>query len=29
MFEPSGTSSTGDHAGDLPDHVESTTGHVL
>lgn len=29
MFEPSGTSSTGDHAGDLPDNVESTTGHTL
>jgi mannose-6-phosphate isomerase-like protein (cupin superfamily) len=29
MFEPSGTSSTGDHAGALPDHVDSTTGHVL
>jgi mannose-6-phosphate isomerase-like protein (cupin superfamily) len=29
MFEPSGTSSTGDHAGDLPDNVESTTGHAL
>ena len=29
MFEPSGTSSTGDHAGDLPDNVDSTTGHAL
>lgn len=29
MFEPSGTSSTGDFAGELPDHVESTTGHAL
>ena len=29
MFEPSGTSSTGDHTGDLPDHVDSTTGHEL
>jgi mannose-6-phosphate isomerase-like protein (cupin superfamily) len=28
MFEPSGTSTTGDrHDGDLPDHVDSTTGH--
>jgi mannose-6-phosphate isomerase-like protein (cupin superfamily) len=28
MFEPSGTSSTGDrHEGDIPDHVDSTTGH--
>ena len=30
MFEPSGTSSTGDrHEGDIPDHVDSTTGHEL
>jgi mannose-6-phosphate isomerase-like protein (cupin superfamily) len=29
MFEPSGTSSTGDHEGDLPDNVESTTGRPL
>ncbi len=29
MFEPTGTSSTGDHAGDVPDHVDSTTGHAL
>ncbi|MGC9665548.1 cupin domain-containing protein [Planosporangium sp. 12N6] len=30
MFEPSGTSSTGDHhEGDLPAHVDSTTGHPL
>ncbi|HET6775602.1 MAG TPA: cupin domain-containing protein [Acidimicrobiales bacterium] len=29
MFEPSGTSSTGDHEGDLPDNVESTTGQPL
>jgi len=30
MFEPSGTSSTGDRArGDIPDHVDSTTGHDL
>jgi mannose-6-phosphate isomerase-like protein (cupin superfamily) len=30
MFEPSGTSSTGDrHQGDIPDHVDSTTGHTL
>jgi prolyl-tRNA editing enzyme YbaK/EbsC (Cys-tRNA(Pro) deacylase) len=28
MFEPRGTSSTGDrHEGEIPDHVESTTGH--
>jgi mannose-6-phosphate isomerase-like protein (cupin superfamily) len=29
MFEPTGTSSTGDHAGDVPAHVDSTTGHAL
>ena len=29
MFEPSGTSTTGDHEGDVPDHVDSTTGHAL
>jgi mannose-6-phosphate isomerase-like protein (cupin superfamily) len=30
MFEPSGTSTTGDrHEGDVPDHVDSTTGHEL
>jgi mannose-6-phosphate isomerase-like protein (cupin superfamily) len=29
MFEPRGTSSTGDFAGDLPGHVDSTTGHQL
>lgn len=30
MFEPTGTSTTGDrHDGDLPDHVDSTTGHDL
>jgi len=30
MFEPSGTSSTGDrHQGDIPVHVDSTTGHAL
>ena len=30
MFEPSGTSTTGDrHDGDIPDHVDSTTGHQL
>lgn len=30
MFEPTGTSSTGDrHEGDIPDHVDSTTGHQL
>ena len=30
MFEPSGTSSTGDrHEGQIPGHVDSTTGHQL
>jgi len=30
MFEPTGTASTGDrHEGDIPDHVDSTTGHSL
>ena len=30
MFEPSGTPTTGDrHEGDIPDHVDSTTGHEL
>ncbi len=30
MFEPSGTSTTGDHfEGELPGHVDSTTGHDL
>ena len=30
MFEPAGTSTTGDrHEGEVPDHVDSTTGHEL
>ena len=30
MFEPSGTSTTGDrHEGEIPDHVDSTSGHWL
>lgn len=30
MFEPSGTSSTGDrHDGAIPDYVDSTVGHEL
>jgi mannose-6-phosphate isomerase-like protein (cupin superfamily) len=30
MFEPSATSTTGDrHEGDIPRHVDSTTGHEL
>ncbi|GAA4902880.1 cupin domain-containing protein [Streptomyces coeruleoprunus] len=30
MFEPTGTLSTGDrHEGEIPDHIDSTTGHGL
>ncbi len=30
MFEPSGTSTTGDrHVGTIPEHVDTTTGHQL
>jgi mannose-6-phosphate isomerase-like protein (cupin superfamily) len=30
LFEPSGTSGTGDrHEGEVPAHVDSTTGHEL
>ncbi|GAA2388584.1 cupin domain-containing protein [Streptomyces glaucosporus] len=30
MFEPTGTASTGDrHEGEIPSHVDSTTGHAL
>jgi len=30
MFEPNGTSTTGDrHEGEVPEHVDSTTGHEL
>jgi mannose-6-phosphate isomerase-like protein (cupin superfamily) len=30
MLEPTGTSTTGDrHEGEIPDHVDSTTGHEL
>lgn len=30
MFEPAGTSTTGDrHEGDVPDHVDTTIGHQL
>ena len=29
MFEPTGTSSTGDRHDEIPDHVDSTTGHQL
>jgi mannose-6-phosphate isomerase-like protein (cupin superfamily) len=29
MFEPTGTSSTGDRHDEIPDHVDSTTGTAL
>lgn len=30
MFEPTGTSTTGDrHDGEIPGHVDSTTGHLM
>src|SRR5262249_51338329 len=29
MFEPTGPSSTGDTAGAIPEHVDSTAGHPL
>jgi mannose-6-phosphate isomerase-like protein (cupin superfamily) len=29
MFEPSGTSSTGDYLGELPGHIDRTTGRDL
>jgi mannose-6-phosphate isomerase-like protein (cupin superfamily) len=30
MFEPTGTSTTGDrHEGDIPAHVDSTTGYAI
>ena len=29
MFEPTGTSSTGDRHDAIPDHVDSTTGHEM
>ena len=29
MFEPTGTATTGDYEGDVPDHIDSTTGHAL
>ncbi|MEU0522258.1 cupin domain-containing protein [Streptomyces niveus] len=29
MFEPSGTSTVGDRHGEVPDHVDATTGHTL
>lgn len=27
LMEPTGTLSTGDFDGDIPDHIDSTTGH--
>ena len=29
MFEPEATTSTGDYEGELPGHVDSTSGHEL
>lgn len=29
LFEPSGTPTTGDAHDEVPDHVDSTTGHAL
>lgn len=29
MFEPAGTSTTGDRHDEIPAHVDSTTGHAL
>lgn len=29
MFEPTGTSTVGDHHDPVPDHVDATTGHDL
>ncbi|KJK34143.1 cupin [Lentzea aerocolonigenes] len=29
LFEPTGTLTTGDRHEEIPDHVDSTTGHVL
>jgi mannose-6-phosphate isomerase-like protein (cupin superfamily) len=29
MFEPTGTPTTGDRHEEIPDHVDSTTGHAL
>ncbi|MUL41209.1 cupin domain-containing protein [Streptomonospora sp. PA3] len=29
LFEPTGTSSVGDRHGDVPDHVDATTGRAL
>ncbi len=29
MFEPQGESTTGDYSGEVPDHIDSTTGHSV
>lgn len=29
LFEPIGTSSVGEHSGDVPDHIDATAGHAL
>ncbi|MGY4709215.1 cupin domain-containing protein [Mycolicibacterium sp. CBM1] len=29
LFEPTGTLSTGSYAGDIPDHITSTTGFLV
>ncbi|MFF4991610.1 cupin domain-containing protein [Streptosporangium saharense] len=29
MFEPTGTSSVGDHPTEIPAHIDATTGHPL
>ncbi|MGL5930157.1 MAG: hypothetical protein ACRCY8_14590, partial [Dermatophilaceae bacterium] len=29
LVEPTGTVTTGDFAGDVPEHIDSTTGHRL
>lgn len=29
LFEPTGTLTVGDHQGEVPDHVDATTGHPL
>jgi mannose-6-phosphate isomerase-like protein (cupin superfamily) len=29
LFEKSGTLTTGDYAGEIPDHIDSTIGHTI
>ncbi|AIA00583.1 cupin domain-containing protein [Streptomyces noursei] len=29
MFEPTGTPTVGDHHDEIPEHIDSTTGHAL